>query len=317
MNTNTTPDAIEPLVALVTRAEIGALNLAVSVGLKQNTAAAITADKEALIGKANASVPPDPEAPIGAQAEYVQARAHASDARVAARLAIEAGREFCRSATDVLRKPLGRRWNPKWMAAGFTGGSLALPRNPVPPLGLFRAYFREHPEHANVPLAVTEAGAQAALTAITTAQAASDNLARVEADAKVTRDVCLQQLRRRMISLRTELSLLLSADDPRWYEFGFNRPSDGRLADPVAHLGAQPAGPGQLHVTWDRSRLATNYRVTRLIRNVDTEPVEVGLFADPDATITGLPAGSTVIIGVSAHNSAGDTQPTQITVNLP
>jgi hypothetical protein len=48
-----------------------------------------------------------------------------------------------------LRPGLGHRWNPRWVAAGFEGGSLAVPgsaRGRKELLGKLRDYLRAHPE---------------------------------------------------------------------------------------------------------------------------------------------------------------------------
>ena len=129
--------------------------------------------------------------------------------------------------------------------------------------------------------------------------------------AKQERDTSMQKLRRRLSALRYELGLLLEDEDPRWYHFGFNRPVDGRIPAIVEGLVVQAAGPGALRVRWEPSALADNYRVMRLVRNVDPEPVEVGLFADPQTVISNLPSGATVTIQVSARNGAGETLPTE------
>ena len=43
---------------------------------------------------------------------------------------------------------------------------------------------------------------------------------------------------------------------------------------------------------------------------------EVGLFADTQATLTSLPAGVPLTIGVSARNDAGETAATEANVTL-
>jgi hypothetical protein len=126
-------------------------------------------------------------------------------------------------------------WNAKWHAAGFVSGSFRQPADPVLRLGLFRAYFRLHPEHENAPLEITAAQANSILAAIDTAQSLSDTSAALEATAIQERDEAVRKLRRRLSALRNELTLLLGVDDPRWYQFGFTRPADGRTPAP-GHL---------------------------------------------------------------------------------
>jgi hypothetical protein len=310
MSTNRIPANLDDLEVGTNRAETGARTIGVAVGVKQNTANEIQRDKESVFGKPQDPANPDPNAPIGKRAEYAQARSRASAAREGMRSALETGREFCVNATNVLKPHLGYRWNAKWHAAGFVSGSLRQPADPVPRLGLFRAYFRLHPVHENVPLEITAAQADSVLAAIDAAQSLSDTNAALEATAKQERDEAVRQLRRRLSALRNELTLLLGVDDPRWYQFGFSRPADGRIPAPVFAVNVEPAGHGALQVRWDRSALADNYRVLRKVQGVDQQPVEVGLFTDPLAIIGDLPTGATVTIQVSARNSAGETLPT-------
>jgi hypothetical protein len=309
---NTIPINPNHLEVGANRAESGARAHGTAISIKQNTAVEIERDKEYAFGKPQDPLNPDPNAPIGKRAEYAQSRSRAADARVAFRGALEDGRAFCVEATDILKPHLGRRWNSKWQAAGFTGGSLRQATDPVPRLGLFRAYFRLHPEHENAPLDLTAAEADVLLAAIDSTQSLSDAAAVLEATAKQERDAAIQKLRRRLSALRNELTLLLSVDDPRWYHFGFNRPVDGRVPAIVRGVVAEPAGPGALQVRWEPSSLADNYRVTRRIQGVDPEPVEVGLFTDPLAIVSNLPVGATVKIQVTARNSAGETMPTEV-----
>jgi hypothetical protein len=311
MTANTIPENPDRLEVAANRAESGARLHGVLAGIKQNTATDIERDKEAVFGKPQDPQNPDPNAPIGKRAEYAQARSRAADARAAFRVAVDNGRAFCAKATDILKPHLGRRWNSKWQAAGFNGGSLRQAIDPVPRLGLFRAYFRLHPEHENAPLEVTAAEADVMLAAIDSAQSLSDGRAALEVAAKQERDRAFKQLRRRLSALRNELTLLLGNGDPRWYHFGFNRPDDGRIPAPITGVTVTPAGPGALQVRWDRSSVADNYRVTRQVHGVDQAPVEVGLFADPLAIVSDLPVGATVTIQVTARNSAGETLPAE------
>jgi hypothetical protein len=314
MSPNTIPENMDDLEVSTNRAETGARTIGVAVGVKQNTANEIQRDKEAVYGKPQDPANPDPNAPIGKRAEYAQARSHASAARAGLRSALGTGREFCLNATNVLKPHLGYRWNAKWHAGGFVSGSLRQPADPAPRLGLFRAYFRLHPVHENAPLEITAAKADSVLAAIDTAQSLSDTNAALEATAKQERDEAVRKLRRRLSALRNELTLLLGDDDPRWYQFGFNRPADGRIPAIVEGVEITSSGAGTLQVRWEASSLAENYRVTRQVQGVDLRPVDVGLFSDLLAIVTGLPSGAKVIIRVSARNSAGETVPAEKSV---
>jgi hypothetical protein len=140
-----------------------------------------------------------------------------------------------------------------------------------------------------------------------TQRSLSDTSAALEATAIQERDEAIRKLRRRLSALRNELTLLLGVDDPRWYQFGFSRPADGRIPAIVEGVEITSSGAGTLLVRWEAASLAENYRVTRQIQGVDLQPVDVDLFSDLLAIVTGLPSGATVIIRVSARNGAGET----------
>src|SRR5262245_23938508 len=117
---NTIPQNLDPLEISANHAETGARNHGVAVDLKHNLAADIQRDKETVFGRRQDPLNPDPAAPIGKRAEYAQARAQSADARTGLRVALGDGHDYCANATDILRPRLGRRWNPKWHAAGFS-----------------------------------------------------------------------------------------------------------------------------------------------------------------------------------------------------
>ena len=74
--------------------------------------------------------------------------------------------------------------------------------------------------------------------------------------------------------------------------------------------------PGQPVVQWGLSSLAENYRVTWRLSGSAAEPTEVGLFADRQCSIMGLPSGTSIIVGVSARNDSGETAPTEAAITV-
>jgi hypothetical protein len=315
MNTKSIPVIIDDLIILGETALTGALAVGGDIDLKQNDAAAIQATLRTVTGTPSAT-PAEPPVP-GTQAIYLEAISAVVTANAGHRTALTAGRELSREAIDLLRHFLGRRWNSAWSAAGFTAGSLAVPTNPEPLLIELRSYFGAHPAHANATLGITPATIQQALDAIaTTRQAAAARLAERIA-AKVNRDESVRQLRHRLIGLRSELDQLLDPDDERWYQFGFARPSDGRIPAKVSGLTLRGGLPGEVQVSWLRSTVASSYRVTWRPSAPGSESVMAGLFTDLAVTLTGLPSGQAVIVSVSARNSTGETAPTERTIVVP
>ena len=302
MAQNSIPEAYDPLVSLAADAADGALQHGPEVGLSQNTAARIRADLAALVGD-SAATPPIP----GAQAVWNAAKAAKVAGTAAKNTAESNARSWCASAVDLLKNYLGREWNSRWEAAGFTGGSFAMPADPLPLLGQLRAYFIAHPVHENPPLGIGAAAADAQAGLVSDGRRISNNSNADHGAAKQSRDAARRTLYRRMSGLLAELKQLLGDDDSRWYAFGFERPADGEQPGPVAGLVLTPGGPGMIFADWDDARRADRYRVFKQIVGVDAAPVEfASAVSDSEFTLTGLPPGSQARIHIVPVNDAGD-----------
>jgi hypothetical protein len=314
MTLTTTSKSIASLGTSASAALTGAINLGTVINLEHNDAEAIGTDYHRLFGDPNAAVP---ELRVGKQGEYTEAKSQAIAATAANRLTVKAGQSFFIASIDLLRSSYGRVWNSVWNAAGFTFGSLAVPKNPRSALVEFRAYFLLHPERESVERNVNATRAQALIIQL---DAAQQNVAAKEAAkvaAKQARDDAFEKLRARIRDLRGELDLLLDDDDSRWYQFGFRRPIDGHLPLPVEGLTLRAGAAGEVIAEWLPSSRVLNYRVNRTVIGIDTTPIEVGLFSDLSAAIRPLPSGATVRIEVSSRNASGETVPAQGTIVVP
>jgi hypothetical protein len=301
MNTNRIPESYDPLMSLALKACGGTAALAASLGLTHHGPAAVRTDTDAL---------------ETAQAAYLEQRTVYAAVRQHAQAEAAAGRTFCANAIDMLKSHLGRRWNARWEAVGFTGGSLALQYDPLGMLRDIAAYLTAHPERENAPLEITAARAEAMKEALVSARTAADAAHTAEARAKQGRDAAFRRVRRRLSGLRTELSMLLDRTSPTWVRFGFRRPADGRIPSEVRGVTVRQAGEAAAVVTWKRSALAGNYRVTFEIQGSDAPPTEVGLFSDRQAIVGNLPSEGAVIVSVTARNRSGETRPTTQTITL-
>lgn len=217
----------------------------------------------------------------------------------------------CEQAIDTLKVHLGRRWNPQWTAAGFTNGSIALPNEHFAVLTALAAYFRLHPEREVAVLQVTAEHLEQVAQTLVAAEQAARRAHDEEVSAKQIRDAARTRLRRRIAGVRNELSFLLSPDDGRWYRFGFQRPVDGQIPEPVEDVAVHTIATDEAHVTWAPSARATSYRVSKQVVGRDPEPVEVGLVADPAAFVPDVPGEAETIILITARNRAGETRPTK------
>jgi hypothetical protein len=306
------PKPLEGVISVSAQCIIGANALAAELHIKQNDGPAIAAARYDLVG-----APGTDPATAGKQGQLNQKRLAFLAAQTARQNAVAAGREYNERAIDTLKGYLGRRWNPRWQAAGFTGGSLAQPRDPLPMLLQFRAYFSANAAHENAANNVTAARANTLALDIEQKVNAEAVASVARDDARTARDESLAILRGRVVGLRGELEQLLESDDLRWRQFGFARPVDRRIPKGVTGLTLRASSvAGEIIVEWEASSGAENYRVVRQVSAVDEEPIEVGLFTDRTVIINGLPSGKTVIVSVTARNPAGETLPANSTIAI-
>lgn len=55
----------------------------------------------------------------------------------------------------------------------------------------------------------------------------------------------------------------------------------------------------------------------RLATDALETATDVGLFSDLQALLSGIPSGTSIIVGVTARNDSGETQPTEATITVP
>jgi hypothetical protein len=310
MKTNIIPEGYNPLINLAALALAGAQAHGAAINLEHNTGLLIQTDYFALAGN-----PATPEV-LGKQGLLNAQLLTIKTTTATANSALRDGRKFCQTGFGLLKPLLGHKWNTDWQAAGFVGSNLRVPRVPLSLLTQFRAYLEVNPTRESASAGFTAAAAQAHFVAIQNAIQARDTAKGARWSVKGARDAAFKQMRKRLSALRAELAQLLSKEDDRWYAFGFRRPADGRKPLPVSGLTLTGLGSGTVLVSWQPASLAENYRVTwKPTASIDPA-TEVGLFADTQATLTSLPAGVPLTIGVSARNDSGETAATEANVTL-
>jgi len=301
MATQQIPESYDSLVQLFEDAATGARDHGVSVGLKHNTEAVLRLELEALTGTAAAP---------GLKAKWNNAKTYKVQMTAGFRSAKDKGRALAGACVNLLKLRLGGQWNTAWQAAGFSGGSLAIPDNPLVVLQNLRAYFQANPSH-EIPdlgagIGATAAACDAAVQTINTAAAVSNQSNVSAGAAKNQYDAGLRSARKRLSLLREELAQFLGRDDERWYAFGFDRPGDPETPEVPEHLVVTPgaAGSGLLFVDWDNSRRAESYRIV-LAHAATGETVVERLVTESEAAFTGLASGQALRIRVSARNARG------------
>src|ERR1039458_9766408 len=299
------PESYDPLVQLLEDAADGANKYGAAIGLKQNTEPSIRTDLTALIG-----VPP---AVPGLKSLWNAAKANKTAKTAALRTAESNGRALAMTCIGALKPVLGQQWNSAWNAAGFTGGSIAVPTHPQALLLQLRGYYANNParevEDING-IACTAAACQAASDAIVAASKASNQSNTDAGDAQAALQDGIANGRARASGLLAELGQLLDDNDPRWLAFGFDLPGHPSSPDVPQNLIVTPgvAGSQTLFVHCDDARRANGYRFTVTNAADNSELAEL-LTQDAEATFDSLPAGAKVNVVVTARNATGESQP--------
>lgn len=323
MANNSIPEGYDSVIQLLEDAADGAQTHGVAVGLVHNNETKIRLDLTALIGTPAGPNNTPPAVP-GLTALWNTAKTNKSSKTAALRTAQSNGRFLARTCIRSLMPVLGEDWNSAWNDAGFTGGSLAVPTNPLPMLQQLRAYYAANPtrETANVNgIACTAAACEAAAQAVSTAQSNSNQSNTDAGIAHANYLAGLKAARTRLSNLRDELSQLISDDDERWYAFGFDKPSDSASPETPENLVVTVGAPGSrtLLCDWDDARRADNYRLRAKVKATGVQ-VFSELVADSQGIITlpAQPAGTELDITVTGHNAVGESAPTAaVTAALP
>ena len=313
MASNRIPVSYDPVVQHLEDAADGARDHGVEAKLKQNLEAAIRLDLVALVGSpaGPGGVPP---AVPGKKAVWNAAKADKSAKGAAFRSAVSSGKAVLAACVGVLKPRLGTQWTSAWNAVGFTEGSLEIPANPQTLLLQVRAYFTANPTHEvpnlSATISATAAACFAASSAIIAASTASNNSNTAAGVAQGALQAGIAVGRARLSGLRTELDQTLSDNDPLWYAFGFERPSDPETAEVPVHVVLTPGAVGShtLFTNWDDARRADSYRVRVL--STATPPVELAarIVTESEAMFTSLAPGAVKVV-VTAINEAGESLP--------
>jgi len=296
MASNPLPDKLNLLFTEAEDMSDGLHRHETPLGVKQNTEAVI----RAALAAARA-----------AESEFGIARDAKSDANEALRVTDSNAREFIGVARSLLVPRLGAQWSAAWLPTGFPNQSTTVPKLQSERLDLcaaLKTYFTNNPtlEVTSVSITVTAALAQARFDAVSGARDVFQNATTISGQKKAARDAAVNILKLRMRALIEELVPLMPADDPRWHGFGLNKPSETDAPDAPAALTLTPGAATKLLADWADARRAVRYHVYVQIIGVDAEPRRVDTVNDSDATLPGLPSGSTVAVSVTALNADGD-----------
>jgi hypothetical protein len=311
MKTNIIPQSYAGVTDLALLALAGLQAHGAFIGIEHNTAPVMQGAIHLLTGNPATPAIPGKQALLNAQLLTIKTTT------AAALAAAKDARAFCMQGLGLLKPSLGQRSNGNWIAAGFTGGSLAVPPVPLTMLLQFRSFFEVNPARESG--AISAVGAQAKATALQAAIQARDTAKGLRFSVKAARDEAFAALRKRLSGLRAELAQLIAPTDDRWYAFGFRRPADGKVPKPVSALLLTPLGAGTVLAQWPASSYAESYRVTWKPSSASSgEPgTQAGLVSATQFALTGLPSGVSIIVSVSARNGSGETEPVEAAIVVP
>ncbi len=315
MANNSIPEAYDPLIQLLEDAADGAQTHGVAIGLVHNDEAKLRLNLTAPVGTpaGPANVPP---AQPGLKSLWNTAQATKTAQTAALRTTQSNHRFLARTCIRSLFPVLGEDWNSAWQTAGFEGGSLAVPTNPLPMLQQLRAYFAANParETASIQgVACTAAACEAAVQAISTAQSTSNQSNTNSGIAHGNYLDGLRAARTRLSNLRDELGQLIPDDDERWYAFGFEKPADSASPETPENLVLTPGAPGShtLLADWDDSRRSTNYRLRAVVKATRVQVFnEIVHDSQGIIHLPAQPAGTELEITVTGRNAVGESSPT-------
>ena len=296
---NPTPTSIGDLIAAGEDLCDGLDQHAVAINVMQNTAAVSRANLTALTTTHN---------------NFNGAQGAQPAAHTALRIADSNAKGFIGAAIKVLAVSLGDSWSDAWVATGLPDNSLGIPSTQdkrFTALGGLLAYLTANPgkEVATAAITVTAALATTLHTALSTARGGVANALSNTKAKLLLRDTAEAAFRMRYRGVIAELEQLLSDEDPKWYDFGLNRPADPSTPGVPGDVVAAAIGGGRVLVQVGFSRRANSFNYYKQVTGTDAAPVKVLNTQGTQHTNEGLPVGATVKFTVAGVNDAGEGVP--------
>ncbi len=293
MASNPTPTRLEELIAAGEDLCDGLHQHEATILVKQNMEAPTRANLAALIAAKDA---------------VAAATATRTAAYNALRTADSNAKGFIAAAIKVLSISLGNDWSALWEATGLPNGIVGVPSKQddrFTALGGLKAYFTANPAKENAPLNVTAAQATTLHAALSAARNGVGNALTASSGAAQVQEQKRDAFETRFRGAIDELEQLLAAEDPRWYDFGLNRPADASTPGQPGNVQATALGGGRVLVQLDGARRANSFNFYRQLP-ADAEPGKVINTEGTQHTIEGLGAGASVKITVTGVNDAGE-----------
>lgn len=300
MASNPTPDRYDELIAAGEDLADGLHQHEVAIQITQHYT-------EAIVRAALAAL-------ITAKKEFTKAEGLQGPAYTALRTADSNGKGFIAAAINSFKPTLGTDWTDKWVPTNLPDNTVGIPRTQdkrFAALGGLRDYLTDNPdmEVSTPKLTITAARAGLLYDAVSNARNGVTNALSNSAAKKAILDAALAAFRKLFRDTVDEIGKRIEPDDPRWYDFGLNRPADGDQPDIPFNVIVTPTGGGRLLIQIDGARRANSFNYYKKIVGTDAEPVKVTNTEGTQYTIENLPVGATVEVTVTGVNDAGEGNP--------
>jgi hypothetical protein len=281
-------------IAAAGKAADAATVLGDGIGIKNNTGAVITAEKNAL---------------VVADTNHKAAKAALAAEVLAYKALLLVVIGFIALVRDVFKPHFGNKPSANWEQLGFVG-KLMIPRTLAGVRYILERmfqYLNAHPDKEVPAINVTKDRLLQFMDELDGLDSSVRAKRTALSNAKKAKDEKLQAVIKRMSNLFGELKAFLTPLDARWTQFGFKLPGASAIPDVPVNIIAVFVGRNAVTLQWAPSARAEYYRVWKKVNGVDTEMVVVGTPADGDFLIEGLPANTPVEISVSAVNNGGES----------
>ena len=283
------------------RAIAGAERNAAALGLPADIVERLNAAVTELIAKDNA---------------YEAGKAELSAARRVHEAVIDRCRGHATVVRDLYKRKFGPRYCQAWDILGFRG-SIMIPRTTgdlLHVLSLMVGDLTAHPEMGSADLGITAVRTQELYDELSVVRSAVDEKNATRQRLFKERSNHVVKVRKLLRSVLDDLKFALDPMDPRWIEFGFNRPGAKATPEVPEEVTVVVQGDRAAAIMWEDSPRAEYYHVWMRAVGVDEEFVRVATSADAGTLLENLPGKAKVEIGVSAVNSGGESRMSEIVV---
>lgn len=249
MAANPTPTSNPVLISMADKLARGLETLESEIGIKQNTAAKVMADKEAA---------------LAASMNRGQAGKELADARKTYRQVDLKGERVIFNCRARLTQMFGARHNVWWEAAGFPNQSTAVPEVAALRMSLLSylaIYFEQNPDKASADMGATAEICKAAHEAISDARSAVNHAKVIQRTAVTAMRAAYRKLRKRVRGAIEELTIVLDKQDPRWLTLSLKIPARTSMPQPVESVTVEKLASGDWLLRWPPSPHARRYRV--------------------------------------------------------